>query len=138
MAHVDITWVGEHRYVAVDSSNHSVVLSPPNDIGMKPSEMLLVALATCSGYDVVNIIKKKRITLERMNIHVEAEQASEAPWAYQRIHLTFDVAADKLTQPQLEQAIELSMNQYCSVRATLSPEVQVTFETKLATSESAG
>jgi putative redox protein len=131
MAHVDITWINEQRYLAVDSSNHAVVLSPPNDVGMKPSEMLLVALATCSAYDVVNIIKKKRATLERMTIHVDAEQATEAPWAYQRIHLSFDVTATKLTQVQLEQAIELSMNQYCSVRATLSSAVQVTYAVKM-------
>lgn len=133
MANVDITWVNEQRYVAVDSSNHSVVLSPPNDIGMKPSEMLLVSLATCTAYDVVKIVQKQRAQLERLAIHVNGEQSSEPPWAYTHIHLQFRVKAGNLTQEKLEKAIDLSMNSYCSVRATLSPDVQVTFEVELET-----
>lgn len=128
MAHVDITWIEEQRYLAVDSSNHSVVLSPPNDVGMKPSEMLLVALATCTAYDVVKIVQKQRAQLERLSIHVSSEQMAEAPWAYTHIHLLFKVKAGNLTQEKLLKAIDLSMNNYCSVRATLSPSVAVTFE----------
>lgn len=133
MASVDITWINEQRYLAVDSSNHSVVLSPPNDVGMKPSEMLLVALATCSAYDVVNIIQKQRANLEKLAVHVESEQKPDPPWMYTKIHLHFKAVATNLKHEQLTRAIELSMNQYCSVRATISPEVQVTFEADLAT-----
>jgi putative redox protein len=134
MAKVEITWIGEHRYVAIDSSSHSVVLSPPNDIGMKPSEMLLVALASCSSYDVINILKKQRIGLHTLTVHVDAEQAPDPPWKYQRIHLHFKVSADSsLTQEKLDKAIELSMNQYCSVRATLDPAVDVVYDTDITT-----
>jgi putative redox protein len=128
MAHIDITWINEQRYLAVDSSNHSVILSPPNDVGMKPAEMILVSLATCSAYDVVKIVQKQRATLEKMTVEVDGEQATDPPWPYTHINLKFTVKAQKLTQAQLERAIDLSMNQYCSVRATLSPEVKVTFE----------
>ncbi len=133
MASVDITWINEQRYLAVDSSNHSVVLSPPNDVGMKPTEMLLVALATCSAYDVVNIIQKQRARLERLAVHVEGEQKPDPPWMYTKIHLHFKAVATNLKQEQLTRAIELSMNQYCSVRATISSEVQVTFQADLET-----
>lgn len=135
MPHVDITWINEQRYLAVDSSNHSVILSPPNDIGMKPTEMLLVAVATCSAYDVVKILGKQRVNLDRLSISVDGEQQSEAPWSYTHINLHFKVKADKLSQNQLEKAIDLSLNQYCSVRASLSPDVNVTFETEIETSE---
>lgn len=134
MAKVDITWINEQRYLAVDSSNHSVILSPPNDVGMKPSEMILVSLATCSAYDVVKIVQKQRATLHKLDIEVTAEQQSDPPWPYTAIHLTFRVKADSLSQAQLERAIDLSMNQYCSVRATLSPDVKVTFTADLESS----
>lgn len=134
---VEITWINEQRYMAVDSSNHSVILSPPNNVGMKPSEMLLVSLATCSAYDVVKILQKQNANLERLHIQVSGEQASEAPWAYQHITLKWNIKAGKLSQKQLDRAIDLSMNKYCSVRATLSPDVKITVETVIEGAEEA-
>jgi putative redox protein len=133
MAKVDITWINGQRYLAVDSSNHSVILSPPNDVGMKPGEMLLVSLATCTAYDVVKIVQKQRATLHRLEIEVTGEQQPDPPWPYTAIHLHFNVKAEKLSQTQLERAIDISMNQYCSVRASLSPNVSVTFKADLET-----
>ena len=135
MAEVDLVWVGEHRYLAVDSSKHSVILSPPNDIGMKPSEMLLVSLAACTTHDIINILQKQRINLERFQIHVTAEQASEPPWKYQHIHLHFTLKGAGLKHAQVERAIDLSMNQYCSVRASLAPDIPVTSEIELLSDE---
>jgi putative redox protein len=135
MANVEITWINEQRYLAVDSSNHSVILSPPNDVGMKPSEMLLVSLATCTAYDVVKILQKQRVTLERMSIQVSSEQASDPPWKYQRIHLQFSIVADNVTAEKVDKAIDLSMNQYCSVRATLATDVEVTFASEVQASK---
>jgi putative redox protein len=128
---VEITWINEHRFLAVDSSNHSVMLSPPNDIGMKPSEMLLVSLASCSAYDVINILQKQRAVLGKMAISVKSEQASEPPWRYQHIHLHFTVTGSNLTKEQFEKAVNLSMNNYCSVRATIASDVAVTFDVDL-------
>lgn len=131
MAKVELTWINAQRYLAVDSTGHSVVLSAPNDIGVKPSETLLIALAACSAHDVVEIINKQRVPLERMAITVTGEQASDPPWAYQRIHLHFRVQASQLRQAQLERAIDLSLNKYCSVRASLSPDIAVTFTAEI-------
>ncbi len=126
MAHIELTWINTQRYLAVDSTGHSVVLSAPNDIGVKPSETLLIALAACSAHDVVEIINKQRVPLEHLSITVTGEQAPEPPWAYQRIHMHFRVQAVQLRQEQLERAIDLSLNKYCSVRASLSPDIVVT------------
>ncbi len=128
MAHVSLTWVGERRFVGVDSGGHSVVLSAPNDIGVKPAETLLIALAACSGYDVVTIIAKRRLRLERLQIEVRGEQADRPPWRYTAIHLTYRAQADGLTAAQLSRAIDLALNTYCTVRASLHPDIAVTFE----------
>jgi len=128
MSQIEVTWVNEHRYLAVDSTNHTVVLSPPNDIGIKPSDGLLIALAACTAHDIVEIIKKQRAHLARLVIAVEGEQAPHPPWAYQRIHLRVQVTAQNLRHEQLERAVDLALNKYCSVRASLSPDIAVTFE----------
>lgn len=131
MAEVDVFWLNEHRFVGVDSSKHSVVFAPMNDIGVRPSDGLLLALASCSAYDIVNIVQKQRMELTRLHVHVEAEQASDPPWSYQRIHLTYTIIADGLQQNQAERAVDLSLNRYCSVRASLSPDIAVTFDVRI-------
>ena len=60
MAQINLTWVEQQRFIGVDSAGHSVVLSPPNDVGVKPSETLLIALAACAAHDVVEILQKQR------------------------------------------------------------------------------
>ncbi len=64
MATTTVRWLNEQHFVGIDSGGHSVVLSgQKNGIGVSPSQMLLVALASCSSVDVVEILKKKRMKL---------------------------------------------------------------------------
>jgi len=87
--------------------------------GMRPSHLLLVALATCSSIDVVEILAKKRMPLSWMEIHVKGEQDPEPPWPYRKIRLTFRLSGEGLTEKAVEQAIRLSHERYCSVAATV-------------------
>ena len=131
MAHVDLTWIEQQRFLGADSAGHTIILSPPDDIGVKPSETLLIALAACASHDVVEILNKQRAGLTRLAVRVRAEQAPEPPWAYQRIDLCFQIQAEATTQARLERAIDLALNKYCSVRASLSPDIVVTFRAEL-------
>lgn len=135
MAQIDLTWVEQQRFIGVDSAGHSMVLSPPSDIGVKPSETLLIALAACAAHDVVDILHKQRVGLVRLTVHVIAEQAPDPPWAYQQIHLRFEVEAEGTTQGRLERVIALALNKYCSVRASLSADIPVTFTAELQAPE---
>lgn len=131
MAHIDLTWIEQQRFRGEDSAGHSIILSPPDDIGVKPSETLLIALAACASHDVVEILNKQRAGLARLAVRVRAEQAPEPPWAYQRIDLHFQIQAEATTPTRLERAIDLALNKYCSVRASLSPDIVVTFSAEL-------
>lgn len=128
MAQVEVSWIGQKRFVGVDSTQHSVVLSAGDDIGVKPPETMLISLAACSLYDVVEILQKQRLSLRTLAVSVRGEQAEASPWAFTRIHLRFTAAAEGLRPEQLDRAIDLSLNKYCSVRASLAPEIEVTFE----------
>ncbi|NNJ12330.1 OsmC family protein [Chloroflexales bacterium ZM16-3] len=128
MAQVELTWIERQRYLAVDSGGHSAVFSGKDDVGVKPSEALLMALAGCSAHDVVEIIGKRKLSLDKLTVTVTAEQAEKAPWAFLRIHLRYAASAAGLELDQLNRAIDLSLNKYCSVRASLAPEVDVSFE----------
>jgi putative redox protein len=125
---VIVKWLEEKQFVAIDSTGHSVVLSSPADgVGMKPSDLLLVALAGCSAYDVAEILRKKRQKLESLTVEVRGEQESDPPWAFRRIHTMFRLRGD-VSEKAVQQAIELSETKYCSVAATLRPAVELTWD----------
>jgi putative redox protein len=124
-----VRWIGERHFVGIDSSNHSVVLSGQAEkIGVSPSEMLLVALASCSSVDVVEILEKKRLKLTQLDVTTTGERDPEPPWPYRRIHLKYRLAGEGLTPKAVEQAITLSQEKYCSVAATVRGVAQITTE----------
>lgn len=123
---------GGKKFLGVDSTSHSVVLSTPSDgIGMKPSEMLLVALASCTAVDVVEILEKKRIVLQGLEIKVSAEQDAEPPWTFRKIHLKYLLKGEKLDMKSAEQAVRLSEEKYCSVAATVRGIAEISWDIEL-------
>ena len=129
MAQSLVRWAGGKRFIGIDSTNHSVVLSSADEgIGMKPSELLLVALSSCSSVDVVDILSKKRIELTKLDVQATAEQDKEPPWTFRKIHLIYRLAGKGLTKRDAEQAIKLSQDKYCSVAATIRGMAEITWE----------
>jgi putative redox protein len=125
----NLTWIGDKHFVGIDSGNHSVVLSGQADgIGVKPSEMLLIALAACSSVDVVEILEKKRLKLSLLEVITTGERDPEPPWAYRKINVKYRLGGDGLTDKAVAQAIDLSQEKYCSVAATVRGVAQITTE----------
>jgi putative redox protein len=129
MGQVKVRWIGGQQYVGIDSTNHSVVMSTTAEgVGMKPSELILVALAACTGVDVVDILTKKRTPITSLEIFVDGEQDPNPPWPYRKIHITYRLRGKELTDKGVRQAIELSEEKYCSVSATLRGVAAITTE----------
>ncbi len=125
----NLTWIGDKHFVGIDSGSHSVVLSGQADgIGVKPSEMLLIALAACSSVDVVEILEKKRLKLSLLEVTTTGERDPEPPWSYRKIHLKDRLSGHGLTDKAVMQAIDLSQEKYCSVAATVRGVAQITTE----------
>jgi putative redox protein len=129
MANVNVTWVQNKTFIGTDSTNHSLVISSADDgIGNKPSELLLLALGSCTAYDVVNILEKKRLNLNGVKVTVSGEQQPEPPWPFTRIHIHYAVSGANLKPDDVRKAIELSEEKYCSVSATLKQSVAITWD----------
>jgi putative redox protein len=128
MTHAEVTWIDKQRFIGVDSTGHSMVMTPASDVGVKPSDALLLALAGCASIDIVGILRKQRTRLDAMSVRVTGEQANTPPWAYQHIHLQIQAKGEGLRRTQVERVVDLALNKYCSVRASLSPAVEITFE----------
>ena len=132
MAKASVTWFGGKKFVGTDSTNHSVVLSTPDEgIGVKPSDMMLVALASCTSVDVVEILKKKRLDLRGLEVGVTGDQDAEPPWTFRKIHLTYTISGEGVKPKDAEQAIQLSQEKYCSVAATLRGVAEITWEYRI-------
>jgi len=124
-----LNWLSGKRFVGIDSTNHSVVLSSKDEgVGVKPSDMLLIALAACTAVDVVEILTKKRMLLSSLEIITSGEQDADPPWTFRRIHLKYRLSGEGLTEKAIEQAIQLSEEKYCSVAATVRGTAQITQE----------
>jgi putative redox protein len=138
MGTATVKWIGDKTFVGIDSTSHSVVISPPSDgVGVKPSELLLLAVASCSAVDVVEILRKKRMPLSKLEISVRGEQDQDAPWTFRKIHMHFCLAGSNLTVEAAHKAIELSEEKYCSVAATIRATTEITFDFEILQEENA-
>lgn len=136
MATSTVKWIGNKTFVGIDSTSHSVVLSTPGDgVGVKPSELLLIAVASCSAVDIVEILNKKRMPLSNLEISVSGEQDNDPPWTFRKIHMHFCVSGKNLNEKAVSQAIELSEEKYCSVAATIRPTAQITTDFEITPEE---
>lgn len=102
--------------------------------GMRPMELMLVSVASCSAVDVVEILKKQRQPLKNIQISVSGERPeSGAPRPYKSIDLHFTLHGN-LEESKVARAIKLAVEDYCSARATLSDDVEIShsFEIKFA------
>jgi putative redox protein len=129
MGNTTVTWVKGKQFAAVDSTSHSVLLSTSDEsVGMKPSELLLSALGSCTAVDVVGILQKRRQQLTGLEIVVTGEQAEEHPKAFTRFHLHYIVTGIGISPADVERAIKLSEEKYCSVAATLRAGAEITYD----------
>jgi len=134
MSTVEIAWTKKLQFVGTDSTQHAIVLSSAteeNRTGVKPSDLLLMALGGCTAVDVVEILRKKRQQLTGLTIHVSGEQDADPPWTFRRMHLVYEVRGRGLAAGAVEQAVALSEDKYCSVRATLADKVEITREVRI-------
>lgn len=137
MGQIGLQWTGSDStmFVTRDSYGHMVVAgSWPKEgeeswvewKGVKPSDMLVMALCSCSAYDVVTILRRQRQQLTGLTITADAEQNSEPPYAFTKIHLHYVASGHDLDEGKVARAIALSEEKYCSVAATIRGVAQIT------------
>ncbi|MBZ9713030.1 OsmC family protein [Deinococcus multiflagellatus] len=133
---LNVTWLGEQRYLGVSESGHQLLIdNSAVKVGVSPMEALLGALATCTAYDVVEIMQKRRTPLSRYRIEVEGERAETTPKRYTHITVRHIASGPGITEEALHRAAHLSHEKYCSVAASMNSEIVV--ETRVETEETA-
>lgn len=95
--------------------------------GFRPMELLAGSLAGCAAIDVLNVLSKKRIVVEHFSLQIEAERTAATPSPFQSICLVFKIPSE-IDRNQVNGIIELVLQKYCSVSATLSDTVEITYK----------
>ena len=136
MLDAKITYVKGLQFVGDSSSGHAIVMDgEPSDgghnTGPRPMELLLLGAGGCSGMDVISILKKKRQEVTGLEIRVKGEKAEDYPKKFTHITLEFIVKGRDISEEAVKKAIELSMNKYCSVKATLEGAAKIGFSYKI-------
>jgi len=99
---------------------------------ISPIELLLVAAASCTAADVVLILKKMRVDLGHVDMTVEGTRRDEEPRRYTAIHYRWTIAGAGADEAKVRRAIDLSLEKYCSVHASLAPDIPVSYDITLA------
>jgi putative redox protein len=124
-----VTWFGGKQFVGTDSSKHSVVISSQdedNGTGMRPLDLLLVALAGCTAMGVVDILQRKRQDLLDFEVNISGEQDDDPPRCFNHIHIEYVAKGRRIKEKALTDAIQLSLEKYCSVSGTVKGRAEIT------------
>jgi putative redox protein len=130
--------IGAAAFEATAGSGGKLIVDGSADIGgenrgMRPMELLLAAIASCSAMDVVHILRQQRQALEHLTIDIEGLRVDATPAPYKTVKLVF-TAHGTIEDNKLQRAVSLSVEKYCSVSASLDPKIQVTWEARNASS----
>ena len=120
-----IDHLGGKRYVGHNEAGDQIIVDGEDvALGVRPTQALLAALGTCTAFDVVSILAKRRTPVQSYRIELEGERAEEHPRRYTRIRVRHLVSGEGITQESLERAVTLSHEKYCSVVASLNSEIE--------------
>lgn len=136
-----VRWTEGVSFVGEAGSGHAVVIdgAPEHggrNLGMRPMEMVLVGAAACTAFDVVTILRKGRQSIADCVVTAAADRAREEPRVFTRIHLVYTVAGRGLDRRQVERAVKLSKEKYCSATLMLAKTAEITFEVVIVDGDS--
>jgi putative redox protein len=125
-----ITWKGNVSFLAESGSGHSVLMDGApeaggQNLGPRPMEMLLMGLGGCTAFDVVMILKKARQDITDCVVEIVAQRATTDPKVFTHIHLHFIITGHNVKTQQVERAIHLSAEKYCSASMMLKQTVDI-------------
>lgn len=132
MKRATVNYVRGLQFVGSASSGHAIVMDADTEVGgdntaPRPMDLLLIGIGGCSGMNVVSILNKKKQHITGLEIGIKGEQASTHPKKYTDIVLEFIIKGKNISEEAVKRSIELSMNKYCPVKASLEGSAKVSF-----------
>jgi len=128
-----VKWVEGVTFVVETGSGHAMLIDGAPEAGgrnlaPRPMELVLAGTAACTAFDVVWILRKARQPIADCVVDAEAERAPVEPKVFTRIHFRYRVAGRGLDARQVERAVKLSKEKYCSATLMLAKSAEITYE----------
>lgn len=132
---INVNWTGGMSF-ASEINGHKIVVDAKEefggqDKGPRPKALMMLALAGCTGMDVVSILEKMRVSFDDFNVRIESELNDEHPKFYKKMHIIYEFKGKNLDLEKLKKAVEMSQEKYCGVSANYKMAMDVTYEIKV-------
>lgn len=132
---INVKWAGDMAFEAAIEEHRLLFDARPEvggkNAGPRPKPLLMASLGGCTGMDVVSILKKMKVVFSEFNVKVEGTLTDEHPKHFIAIHMIYEFAGVRIPLDKLKHAIELSLEKYCGVSATLKKALPITYEIKI-------
>jgi putative redox protein len=140
---VRIKWIEDVSFVAQTESSHAIVMDGApegggHNLGPRPMETVLAGTGGCTAYDVVTILRKARQSITGCAVEIDADRAAQDPKVFTRIHFHFVVTGKGIDPKQVERAIHLSAEKYCSASIMLGKTAKITHDFEITEGVSTG
>jgi putative redox protein len=134
-SYVNVEWNKGMAFKA-NVDGHSLIVDAikengGDNSGPRPKSLMLVALAGCTGMDVISILEKMRVKIECFSVAIEANAKDEHPKKYTDIKIVYNFKGNSIEREKVNKAIQLSMERYCSVYAVYKEVINISYEIKI-------
>ncbi len=134
--HAEVRHAEGMTFLGRGASNHWVVMDASEaaggcGAGSSPMELVLMALGGCTSMDIVSILEKRKEQFSGFRVGLTGERSAESPRRFTRITVEYMLTSDTVRTESVVHAVELSVEKYCSVGATLAPGVQLVYRYRI-------
>jgi len=129
---VTAKWLNNMAFEA-EANGHKIILDAEPEVGgenrgPRPKPFMLAAIGGCTAMDIISILQKMRVEIEKFNVHVEGDLTEEHPKQYYKMHIIYKFTGKNLPMDKLKKAVELSEDRYCGVSAVYKKVMELTSE----------
>ena len=131
-AKITMRWLEGLRFEGGAPAQSPILVDGDSKTATSPVELLLLSAATCTASDVVIILQKQRVTLEALEVSVLGTRRETEPRRYTAIAFHFTIRGEGADEGKARRAIDLSLEKYCSVVASLAPDISISYDVTVA------
>jgi len=129
---ITLSWIDKMAF-GTEVNGHKLIVDAKEEFGgenrgPRPKPLMLVALAGCTGMDVVSILKKMKVKLSGFNVRIEGSLTENHPRHYNKMHIIYTFEGKSLNPEKLQKAVELSQQQYCGVSFSYRKAMEISTE----------
>lgn len=132
VAEVSMRWLRDLQFEGGGPGRPSIVVDGDTQAATSPVELLLLAAATCAAADVVIILQKQRVQLATLEVGVRGTRREEQPRRITALAFHFTVRGAGADEVKVRRAVDLSIEKYCSVVASLAPDIPISYDVTIA------